>query len=64
MKDEHMALAVINHSMGVLREVAALPDQTEVTLQRALTAAKAIDDACKWLMAWAGARALMARAAL
>lgn len=58
-----MALAVINHSFKVLREIAALPEQTELSLQRALVASEAINEACAWLMGWADSRAMIARAA-
>lgn len=63
MKNEHMAFAVINYGMEVLRELSALPEQDEMTLHRALVAAKAVDEACHWLMAWADSRALIQRAA-
>lgn len=63
MKDEHMALAVINHNMRVLRELAALPEQSELSLHRAQVAAKAVEEACHWLMALADARAMLARVA-
>ncbi len=63
MKDENLAMAVINHNMRVLRELAALPEQSEHTLHRAQVAASAVDDACRWIMAFADARAMVARAA-
>lgn len=58
-----MAVAVLNHGMGVLKELTALPEQDEMTLARALVAAKAVDEACRWLMAEADSQALIARAA-
>ena len=54
-------LAMLNRSLDVLREIAALPEQTEMSVMRAIAAAHSANDACNRLDAAIQAADLFAR---